>query len=196
MPRFVRDRNYKEGKSLIVLIGVDDEVCNFQDIEGRRNKCEKRRLQSDGCLEKNVTMTLEKTAGIFTRLGGCFSVSLPSVLLLPSWFFKLDIESQELKDEQDSSKEKKKNCLYTFLGWHHTPWCIKDCLMSKPNWKDGLDPEKPVKTKTLEKRTDVISDPKKSKARYKKNQLFMGSLLLISIFYAVTVLQTGQRMGH
>ena len=62
--------------------------------------------------------------------------------------------------------------------------------MSKPNWKDGLDPEKPVKTKTLEKRTDMISDPKKSKARYKKNQLFMGSLLLISIFYAVTVLQT------
>ena len=49
--------------------------------------------------------------------------------------------------------------------------------MSKPNWKDGLDPETPVNIKTLEKRTDVISDPKKSKARYKKNQLFMGSLL-------------------
>ena len=40
---FVRDRNYQEGKFLIVVIGVDDEVCNFQDIEGRRNKCEKRK---------------------------------------------------------------------------------------------------------------------------------------------------------
>ena len=130
-----------------------------------------------------MTITLEKTAGIFTRLGGCFSVGVLYLVfalicsLASGWFFKLDIESQELKDEQDSSKEKKKNCLYTFLGWHHTPWCIKDCLMSKPNRKDGLDPEKPVKIKTLEKRTDVISDPKKSKARYKKNQLFMGSLL-------------------
>ena len=40
---FLRDINYKEGKFLIVVIGVDDEVCNFQDIEGRRNKCEKRK---------------------------------------------------------------------------------------------------------------------------------------------------------
>ena len=107
------------------MIGVEDEVCNFQDIEGRRNKCEKP--QSGGFLEKNVTITLEKTAGIFTRLGGCFSVGVLYLAfalicsLASGWFFKLDIESQELKDEQDSSKEKKKNCLYTFLGWHHTP---------------------------------------------------------------------------
>ena len=51
---FVRDGKYKEGKFLIVLIGVDDEVCNFQDIEGRKNKCEKRKPQFGGCLEKNV----------------------------------------------------------------------------------------------------------------------------------------------
>ena len=104
------------------MIGVEDEVCNFQDIEGRRNKCEKRKPRSGGCLEKNVTITLEKTAGIFTRLGGCFSVGVLYLAfalicsLASVWFFKLDIESQELKDEQDSSKARKKNCLYTLAG--------------------------------------------------------------------------------
>ena len=40
------------------------------------------------------------------------------------------------------------------------------------------------------KRTEKIANPEKSKAQYKKHQLFMSTLLLISIFFAVTVLQT------
>ena len=114
MPTFVRDRNYKEGKFLIVVIGVDDEVCNFQDKDGRRNKCEKKKPRSGGCLEKNVSITLEKTVGIFTRLGGCFPVGVLYLAfalicsLASGWFFKLDIESQELKMNKILQRKRKR----------------------------------------------------------------------------------------
>ena len=44
--------------------------------------------------------------------------------------------------------------------------------------------------KTLEKRTQRLVAVGKSRSRYKRNQLYEGGLLIISMFYAVTVLQT------
>ena len=44
--------------------------------------------------------------------------------------------------------------------------------------------------KTLDKRTSQLCAVGKSRARYQKNQLFIGVLFIISIFYATTVLQT------
>ena len=64
--------------------------------------------------------------------------------------------------------------------------------MSKA-WKvsEGhLEAQVEKKKKTLGKRTEKIAKKEKSKDRYKKNKLFMGTLFLVSIFYAVTVLQT------
>ena len=56
--------------------------------------------------------------------------------------------------------------------------------------EEGLQRTGMTVKKPLNKRIQPLTPPIKSKARYKKNQLFMGGLFIISMFYAVTVLQT------
>ena len=177
---FVTDGDFRGGKFLIVLIGAEDEVCNFKEKQKRKFTCAKRRVQREGVLEKNVTITLEPIAGIYDRLAACSTVFVGYLafavfcILASGWCFKLD------KNEQE-------------------PYCCTcigpedNCLNAKcwPSWLCRCRPQKDkTKTKTLEKRTGKIANPEESKARYKKNQLYMGGLLIISIFYAVTVLQT------
>merc|ERR1719454_611219 len=47
-----------------------------------------------------------------------------------------------------------------------------------------------TRKKVLAMTTTKLIQPEKSRSRYQKNELFMGGLLIVSIFYAVTVLQT------
>ena len=54
-----------------------------------------------------------------------------------------------------------------------------------------IDPQRTSSIKkNLKRRILPLTAAEKSRARYKKNQLYMGGLLIISVFYAVTVLQT------
>ena len=95
-------------------------------------------------------------------------------------------------DPEDQVGSDNSSWLYSCLKWHHTPEWLRSCCMSKA-WKvsEGhLEAQVEKKKKTLGKRTEKIAKKEKSKDRYKKNKLFMGTLFLVSIFYAVTVLQT------
>ena len=57
----VNDLTGGEKELLIVLLGAEDEVCNFVNKDKRREKCERRKA-TDGGLRKTVTITLEPTA--------------------------------------------------------------------------------------------------------------------------------------
>ena len=182
---FVTNGEWGEGKFLIVLIGVEYEVCNFKDTERRNTTC----LTSTD-FQKKVNITLEPTAKFRDRLKGCSVIFIYGAFAVFCYLasvtcFKLDNASLELE------KAPGKSWLYSFLDWNHTPEWLRSCCRSKAGRSSTLEPSKlKQKSKTLEKRTENIANPEKSKARYKKNQLFLGTLLLISIFYAVTVLQT------
>ena len=182
---FVTKGKWREGKFLIVLIGVENEVCNFRDTERRNTTC----LTSTD-FQKKVNITLEPTAKFRDRLKGCSVIFIYGAFAVFCYLasvtcFNLDNASLELE------KAPEKSWLFSFLDWNHTPEWLRSCCRSKAGRSDTLEPSKlKQKSKTLEKRTENIANPEKSKARYKKNQLFLGTLLLISIFYAVTVLQT------
>ena len=180
---FVTNGDWKQGKLLIVLIAVEDKICKFENVEKRNKTCESRRQSSGEALRKNVTITLEPTAKTHTRWRATMVVLLVYLIfaiisfISPVGFFKLD----------DLQGDKKPSF------WSLGGLCEKNCYLTCLSW---CSPEKVAtienkpKQKTLEKRTERVNGPEKSKARYKKNQLFMGGLLIISIFYATTVMQT------
>ena len=180
---FVTNGDWKEGKLLIVLIAAEDKICKFENVEKRNKTCESRRQRSGEALRKNVTITLEPTAKTHTRwtatmvVLGVYLIFAIGSSISSVYLFKLDA----LQGDEKTS------------FWSLCGLCEKNCYLTCLYW---CSPEKvatiedKTKRKTLEKRTERVNGPEKSKARYKKNQLFMGGLLIISIFYATTVLQT------
>ena len=180
---FVTNGDWKQGKLLIVLIAAEDKICKFENVEKRNKTCESRGQRSGEVLRKNVTITLEPTAKTHTRwtatmvVLGVYLIFAIGSSISSVYLFKLDaLQGDEKTSFWSLCGLCEKNCYLTCLSW-----CCPEKVATI---------EDKTKQKTLEKRTERVNGPEKSKARYKKNQLFMGGLLIISIFYATTVLQT------
>ena len=92
----VNDLTGGKKELLIVLIGAEDEVCNFVNKEKREEKCEGRKA-IDGGLRKNVTITLEPTARTDDRLKATFIVAILYLgitivcFVVSGFLFKFDI---------------------------------------------------------------------------------------------------------
>ena len=172
---------FKEGEKkelLIVLIGAEDEVCNF--VKKERNRTCSRRKSTNGELRKNMTITLEPIASAgdlwkaISILGGCYLGILIVCLVMSGYRFEVQQErfaserkKQEIRNEGEASGVE---------GF------------SDNHVEEG--PKRVMTKKYLDKRTVRLANIKASKQRYKKNQLYMGGLFIISLFYGVTVLQT------
>ena len=215
----VKELTGSKEELLIVLIGADDKVCNFVNKEDRKEKCAGRKA-INGALRKNVTITVEPTARTEDRMKATFIVTVAYLLIMIVCFvvsgilftFKQEKFASEIL--QKTNKE----------GWAKAKAAVEEkasetkeptigneegeklegsgAMEGSANGFVDIDLEGDPKTqktvkKTLEKRTMALGAKDKSKVRYQKNQLFMSGLFIISIFYAVTVLQTAfhaQRM--
>ena len=226
---------------LIVLIGAEDEVCNFVNTDARRKRCEGRKEVGES-LQKTVTITLEPTARTDDRLKATFIVAIGylgitiACFIVSGYLFKFDMQDRDierrkpvLEDEMRAAGEEKTLgdlkiedgqtrleeavSIADEEGEEKTKIEIKDpgiengeVTLLDPQTEEGLQTLCSAVQRTglsvrkpLYRRTLPLTAPNKSKSRYKKNQLFMGGLFIISIFYAVTVLQTAfaaQRMSY
>merc|ERR1719500_2730979 len=206
---------------LIVLIGADDQVCNFVNTEERNKTCDQRKA-IDGSLRKNVTITIEPTARTEDRLMATFIVTVGYLGIMIACFVVSGVLFTFKQERFQSEVEKKKQ---TRMGTceiktqTNTPGVgneegermegsgdVEDSEKVSLEIDHKEDPErqkseefvevdlgdddlKRQKTKLAE-RAKRVGSTSKSKTRYQKNQLYMGGLFIISMFYAVTVLQT------
>ena len=155
---------------LIVLIGAKDELCGFVNKEERKARCKGRNATvTDGRLRKNVTIILEPIA---TNKDGWMATSVAVLgyfviavvcFVVSGVFFKYNL--QDGRPTQDIIIRR---------------WRIEG---------GRLESESRLK-ESLESRILPLTPPDKSRAQYKKNQLYMVILFIISIFYTVNVLQT------
>ena len=113
--------NLTDGKKelLIVLIGAEDELCNFVNKEARRERCEGKKAV-DESLRKNVTMTLEATGKTGDRLKATFIVAIGYLgitivcFIVSGYLVKFDLQDRNsrkmkpaLEDEMRAEGEDK-----------------------------------------------------------------------------------------
>merc|ERR1719500_101829 len=93
---------------LIVLIGADDQVCNFVNKEEREEKCAGRKA-IDGALRKNVTITVEPTARTEDRLMATFIVTVGYLGIMIACFVVSGVLFTFKQDKFEGSEVQKKN---------------------------------------------------------------------------------------
>ena len=170
-------------KILIVLIGADDSLCNFS-----RERKEQCRNSSANRLSKDVTIRLEPIARNTTRLTATLVVALGYLvimvvcLVVSGYRFRIQNNLFELFENMNivtvaiaQTVAKAEAAAEVQIG-------------VQPTVEEGA--KKAKRKKMLAMTTTKMTLPEKSRSRYQKNELFMGGLLMVSIFYAVTVLQT------
>ena len=110
-------REFAEGKRelLIVLIGVEDGVCNFVNKAERKERCEGRKATIDGRLRKNVTITLELLA---TNTESWIATSIVAVsylviaitcFMVSGVFFEYNLQDRQDIEEEERERSKE-NC--------------------------------------------------------------------------------------
>ena len=168
---------FAEGKKelLIVLLGVEDEYCNFVNKDERKERCEGRKATTNGRLRKNVTITLEPIA---TTEEDWKATSIVAVGYLVIAFVCVMVSGvffeYNLQDREDTSIRNP---------------TIED--EERGRSKENCSMESEIQFReSLESRIQPQTPSDKSRTLYKKNQLYMVILFIISIFYAVNVLQT------
>jgi len=187
----------KTGKLLIVLIGADDSLCGFS--EARQERC-KNTTTGGGELHKTVTIILEPIARYDTRLIATLVVAagyfVVMVVCLVVSGYRFRIQNNLFQLFENTSKvsvaiagavSRIEAAAEVQIGAQQSTSTVAE---------GGI---KETRKRVLAMTTMKLIMPEKSRSRYQKNELFMGGILIVSIFYAVTVLQTAfnaQRRQH
>jgi len=191
--------NNFDKKLLIVLIGADNSLCGFS--EERKKMCEKTPT-SGGELSKMVTIRLEPIATNETRLIATLVVAIAYLVVM---VVCLVVSGYRFRIQN--------NLFQLFKDTHKVSVAVAGTVAkieATAEVQIRADAERGDSTiaegkiretrkKVLAMTTMKLIQPEKSRSRYQKNELFMGGLLIVSIFYAVTVLQTAfndQRRQH
>ena len=182
--------NNFDKKLLIVLIGADNSLCGFS--EERKKMCEKTPT-SGGELSKMVTIRLEPIATNETRLIATLVVAIAYLVVM---VVCLVVSGYRFRIQN--------NLFQLFKDTHKVSVAVAGTVAkieATAEVQIRADAERGDSTiaegkiretrkKVLAMTTMKLIQPEKSRSRYQKNELFMGGLLIVSIFYAVTVLQT------
>jgi len=178
----------KTGKLLIVLIGADNSLCGSFS-EARKTRCNKTMLDG-GELYKNVTIRLEPIARNDTRMTAtllvtfAYLVIMAVCLVVSGYRFRIHNNLFELF-------EKTGKVSVAIAGAVSRIEMATEAQVGAgrgDSVEEGVRREKRKKVLAMTTRKMIL--PEKSRSRYQKNELFMGGILIVSIFYAVTVLQT------
>ena len=176
-------------KLVIVLIGADDSLCGSFSEE-RNNECPKNGLGVNE-LSKSVTIRLEPIARNETRIIATLTVAFAYLVVMvfclvvsghrfsvENNLFQLFEETNKISVAIAGAVSRIEAAAEVQIGAHRGDSAVEE----------GLAEEK--RRKMLAMTTRKLILPEKSRSRYQKNELFMGGILIVSIFYAVTVLQT------
>ena len=184
---------FPDGFLVVLVASEKDEFCNFKN----KTKCiEENGGKEKEKLQKFVRIRLEPLAGDQTRNIAVLVVLAIYLLIVATSFILSEIQFRydyKLFEGIDSTSIIP---IITFAASMVIPKDSTDNGESQEENKDNFidmkeegGPKKHTFKKYLSDMSAKVGDPEKEKSIYKKDTLFLGNLLLVSIFYSIAVFQ-------
>ena len=185
----IQQRDFPNGYIIIIVAAEPDDFCQ---IANENNKCENRTdyLEKRIKITESVNTFSETTLTALFVIIGIYAVIIIFSLSLSTVCFCLQSKKFEnMKDEVDIKK----------VPNNDDHGCLPACVNPERGETDEEEPnhesEDTLYVSDLNKK---LHEPNKSKSNYQKSTLFMGNLLLMSIFYslAATGLPVSSQADH
>ena len=180
---------FPEGFLVVVVASENDKFCHFK----KKNCTEENRTKRKGDLTKKMTIRLEPLAGDDIRNKAVLIVLAIYLIIVATSFILSEIQFRydyKLFEGIDSTSIIP---IIAFAASMVIPKDSTDNGESEDEKKDNIinmkEEEKHTFKKYLSDMSSKVGDPEKAKSIYKKDTLFLGNLLLVSVFYSIAVFQ-------
>ena len=179
---------FPEGFLVVIVASENDKFCHF-----KKNCSEGNLAKRKEDLRKRMTIRLEPLAGDETRNIAVLVVLVIYLIIVAMSFILSEIQFRydyKLFEGIDSTSIIP---IIAFAASMVIPKDSTDNGESQDEKKDKIinmnQEERHTFKKYLSDMSSKVGDPEKEKSIYKKDTLFLGNLLLVSVFYSIAVFQ-------
>ena len=178
---------FPQGFLVVVVASENDKFCHF-----KKNCSEENLTKNKEDLRKRMTIRLEPLAGDDTRNIAVLVVLVIYLIIVATSFILSEIQFRydyKLFEGIDSTS------IIPIIAFAASMVIPKDSTDNggSQDEKDNTINMKEEETHTFKKylsdMSSKVGDPEKEKSIYKKDTLFLGNLLLVSVFYSIAVFQ-------
>ena len=177
----LKTTHFKEGFLIVVVATESDEFCGFV-----KKECKKSR---DSNLYKRLKIRVDPVAGNETRLRGTLVILGIYLVIIVGSFILSEVQFRYDYNMFDDDRTVVNGVCTATMATLPTMMTLAAQQSLENKTTDEVDREAQLAKTNLHNLCEKLNKPEMKKSMYKKDGLYMGNLLLVSIFYSIAVFQ-------